>query len=104
MAYLLTDTILLSDVVDNYRHSSMSAWKLDPINFPSAPSLSWNCFIYNYKPMIQSFYKDDEPILKLIIENMRGGISGRGELTYANVYDSQVRLKDSILKNALKKE
>jgi hypothetical protein len=82
----MTDTVLLADVVDHYRYSSMSAWKLDPINYPSAPSLSWNCFLYNYKPQIQSFCKADEPILKLIIENMRGGISSRGELTYANVY------------------
>jgi hypothetical protein len=65
----------------------MEAWGLDPLNFPSAPSLSWNSFMYNYKPKIQTFCKDDEEILKLVISNMRGGISCRGELIYANVYD-----------------
>jgi hypothetical protein len=84
--YQLTDVVLLADVVENYRASSIEAWGLDPLNFPSAPSLSWNSFMYNYKPKIQTFCKDDEEILKLVVSNMRGGISSRGELTYANVY------------------
>jgi hypothetical protein len=77
---------LLSDVVESYRVSSIAAWGLDPLNFPSAPSLSWNSFMHNYNPKIETFCESDESILKLIIENMRGGISSRGELTYVNVY------------------
>jgi hypothetical protein len=42
--------------------------------------------MHNYNPNIETFGKADEPILNLIIKNMRGGISSRGELTYAKVY------------------
>jgi hypothetical protein len=59
MVYHLTDVVLLADVVENYRASSMEAWGLDPLNFPSVPSLSWNSFMYNYKPKIQTFSKAD---------------------------------------------
>jgi hypothetical protein len=89
LVYQLTDVVLLADVVENYRTSSIEAWGLDPLNFPSAPSLSWNSFMYNYKPKIETFSKADEEILKLVVNNMRGGISSRGELLYANVYASQ---------------
>jgi hypothetical protein len=39
------------------------------------------------KKKIHHFGEGDENILKLIINNMRGGICSRGELTYMNVYN-----------------
>jgi hypothetical protein len=55
MVYLLTDVVLLADVMENYKSSSIAAWGLDPLNFSSAPSLSWNSFMHNYKPKIETF-------------------------------------------------
>jgi hypothetical protein len=85
-AYLTSDVVLLADVMESYRKISIETWGLDPINFPSAPSLSWNNFVYYYKPKIELFCQDDEQILKMVVNNMRGGICSRGELTFANVY------------------
>jgi hypothetical protein len=72
--------------MESYRRLSIQTWGLDPLNFPSAPSLSWNNFVYYFKPKIELFCQDDEQILKLVVDNMRDGICSRGELTFVNVY------------------
>jgi hypothetical protein len=86
-AYLLSDTILLAGVVENYRNFSLAEHKFcDPICFPSAPSFTMNKFLTILgEKRIYYFSKQDAAILKMIVDNMRGGICSRGELTYMNV-------------------
>jgi hypothetical protein len=88
-AYLLSDTVLLADVVENYRNFSLKEHDFcDPICFPSAPSFTMNKFLTIMgKKKIHHFGERDKNILKLIVNNLRGGICSRGELTSMNVYD-----------------
>jgi hypothetical protein len=87
--YLISDVILLTEVVENYRKMSLDNYGLDPLRFPSAPSLSWNAFLKYTNTTIETFCKSDFEILKMVAENMRGGICSRGEITYMNVYGKE---------------
>ena len=40
--YLITDTLLLCDIFENWQNISLEHYGLDPASFPTAPSLSWN--------------------------------------------------------------
>ena len=40
--YLLTDTILLCDVMENFRSTTMEQFKLDAIHFYTTPGFSWS--------------------------------------------------------------
>jgi hypothetical protein len=45
--YLTTDTLLLSDVFENFRHVSMANYRLDPAHYLTTPSLTWDaCLKY----------------------------------------------------------
>jgi len=76
--------ILLADVFENYRETSLMNYNLDPVKFPSAPSLSWNAFLKYTGVSIQL---PGEEIIRLVSSNMRGGICSSGDLYYANVYE-----------------
>jgi hypothetical protein len=82
-AYLLSDTVLLANVVENYRNFSPKENILyDPLCFSSALSFTMNKFLtIQGEKTIYHFAKKDEKILKLIVNIMRGGICSRGELT-----------------------
>jgi hypothetical protein len=88
-AYLLSLTVLLANVVENYRNFSLKDHDLcDPLCFPSAPSFTMNKFLtIMVEKKIYHFVEKDEKILKLIVNNMRGGICSQGELNFMNVYD-----------------
>ncbi|MCS7318095.1 MAG: DNA polymerase [Candidatus Dojkabacteria bacterium] len=91
IAYLKSDVVLLADCFESYRRLSKRIYGLDPALFVSAPSLSWNAFLKFTQSKIQTFEdsENDKQILKIIIDNMRGGICSRGELIYANTVDKK---------------
>ena len=41
--------LLLSDVFETFRETSLSYYKLDPANYISAPSLSWDAMLLKTK-------------------------------------------------------
>lgn len=43
--YLKTDVMLLADVFETFRKLSLDAYKLDPCNYVSSPSLAWDALL-----------------------------------------------------------
>ena len=41
--YLKSDVLLLSDVFENFRKTSIEHYKLDPTDFITATSCAWSC-------------------------------------------------------------
>ena len=39
--YIQRNTLLLADVFENFRNMFVKIYKLDPVNFFSAPELTW---------------------------------------------------------------
>ena len=40
-SYVQTDTLLLTDVFENFRNKCIKKYELDPLHFVSAPGLVW---------------------------------------------------------------
>ena len=43
--YLYTDVLLLSDIFETFRRTSMSFFDIDPCHYISLPSFGWNCML-----------------------------------------------------------
>ena len=43
--YVQSDTLLFSDIYENFRNICLSIYKLDPTYFVSAPGLSWQTWL-----------------------------------------------------------
>ena len=42
--YVQSDTLLLDDLLENFRNKCIEIYKLDPAHFVSAPGLAWQAF------------------------------------------------------------
>ena len=45
--YVLSDTLLLADVFNNFRNICLKIYELDPARFFSAPGLAWQAALKN---------------------------------------------------------
>ena len=43
--YVLSDTLLLADVYENFRNMCLDKYELDPVHFVSAPGLAWQAYL-----------------------------------------------------------
>ena len=71
--YLLTDVLLLSDIIDSFRNTCLINYKLDPCHYYTAASLSWDAMLKYTKVTLEYIYKQD--ILEFFEKQIRGGIS-----------------------------
>ena len=82
--YLKCDVLLLTDIMQNFRKTSLTRLKLDPCNYLTTPSLSWDAML-NMTKVRLGLIHDEET--RLIFENnKRGGIvqAGGRRLIHAN--------------------
>ncbi|QKS69572.1 PolB [Drosophila-associated adintovirus 2] len=71
--YLESDVIILADVFENFRTICHSIYKLDPINYVTAPSISWDAMLKYTKVKLELISNSDiYNFLKLAI---RGGLT-----------------------------
>ena len=71
--YMMTDTLLLADVFENYRNTILKNYMLDPAHFFTAPSLSWSAGLLFTKVKLEIPRDID---MHIFIDNaLVGGIS-----------------------------
>ena len=71
--YLRTDVLLLADVFENFRGTSFNQYGLDPANYYTSPSLSWDALLKHTGVELELLTNID---MHLFIEKgLRGGIS-----------------------------
>ncbi|XP_050505444.1 uncharacterized protein LOC126883817 [Diabrotica virgifera virgifera] len=71
--YLKSDVLLLADVFENFRRNCLFNYKLDPAQYLTAPSLSWDAMLR--KTNIQLELLTDIDMLHFFKKGIRGGIS-----------------------------
>lgn len=72
MLYLKTDVLLLADIFENFREICLKHYKLDPLNFLTAPSLSWNAMLKSTDVKIHLIV--EIAMLAFIQRHIRGGL------------------------------
>ena len=70
--YVQSDTLLLSDVFENFRDKCLDIYQLDPIYFLSAPGLSWQACLR--KIGIELELLTDSDMLLTFEDGTRGGM------------------------------
>ncbi|XP_064488299.1 uncharacterized protein LOC135400385 [Ornithodoros turicata] len=71
--YLLTDTLLLADVFQNFRKWTLDVHKIEPLHFVSLPGLSMSCALKMSEIQLELIH---DPDAYLLIENgLRGGVT-----------------------------
>ena len=72
ITYLKCDVLLLADVFEKFRKSSMEYYNLDPANYISAPGLAWDAMLL--KTNIKLELITDIEVLKMYENMKRGGL------------------------------
>ena len=70
--YVQSDTLLLSDVFNNFRDMCLKEYELDPAHFLSLPGLAWQACLK--KTNIELELLTDYDMLLMVEEGIRGGI------------------------------
>lgn len=71
--YLKCDVLLLADVFESFRQTTMNSFGLDPAYYVSAPQLSWDCMMR--MTGCELTLLNDPAMFALLNDNLRGGIS-----------------------------
>ena len=70
--YLRSDTLLLTDVFENFRNACLNNYELDPTHFASLPGLAWQACLK--KTNVELELITDYDMLLMIEDGIRGGI------------------------------
>ena len=95
--YLVSDVLLLTDVLENFRKTCMQHYKLDPCHYFTSPGLSWDAMLKmtNIKLELMS----DVDMFLFIEKGMHGGVSyianryGNANNKYMKEYNEKVPSK-----------
>jgi hypothetical protein len=86
--YLKPDILLLSDVFENFRKTSIENYKLDPANFITAASYAWSCMLL--KTGVELELITDPKILDIFERSKRGGLTFVGSKRYVKANNKDV--------------
>ena len=71
--YVRSDTLLLADIFENFRHACLNNYELDPAHFVSLPGLAWQACLKK-KTNVELELITDYDMLLMIEDGIRGGI------------------------------
>lgn len=71
--YLLTDTLLLACVFENFRSTCMKHYKLDPVRYFSLAGYAWDSALYASKQELELLV--DQTMYNMFEVGIRGGVS-----------------------------
>ena len=86
-----SDTLLLADVVENFRNMCINVYELDPVHFLTAPGLAWQASLK--KTDVKLELLTDPDMLLMVKEGIRGGMChavhryAKGNNKYMKDYD-----------------
>jgi hypothetical protein len=84
MTYLESDVVLVAEVFENYRQTSMKMFGLDPARFVSVQSMTMTNWLKYSGLTIEVL--SNRTMYEFFHSAVRGGMCLVGELTYAHVY------------------
>ena len=87
--YVQSDTLLLSDVFENFRNKCLEIYELDPIYFVSAPGLAWQACLKKTEVKLELI--TDYDMLLMIEKGIRDKIC---EATYRYVKANNKSMKN----------
>ena len=70
--YVISDTLLLADIFENFRQSCLKNYELDPAHFVSLPGLAWQACLE--KANVELELLTDYDMLLMVEEGIRGAI------------------------------
>ena len=70
--YVQSDTLLLAEVLENFRNKCIEIYELDPAHFLSAPGLAWQCCLKKTEVELELLTNID--MLLMVEKGIRGGI------------------------------
>jgi DNA polymerase type B, organellar and viral. len=71
--YLISDVLLLADIFENFRKVSLQNYNLDPAQYVTAPSLSWDAMLRKTGVTLELL--TDIDMLHFFRKGIRGGVS-----------------------------
>ena len=71
--YMETDVMLLADVFETFRENILEKYKLDPVHFMTAPSLTWTAGLKKTRVELQIL--TDPDMCMFVDQGLMGGIS-----------------------------
>ena len=91
--YVRSDTLLLTDIFENFRKSCLKNYELDHAHFVSSPGLAWQACLKNTNVELELL--TDYDMLLMVEEGIRGGIChtvqryAHANNKYMNDYDKK---------------
>ena len=70
--YVQSDTLLLTDVFENFRNKCIEIYELEPAHFLSAPGLAWQACLKKTRVKLELL--TDIDMLLIVEKGIRGGI------------------------------
>ena len=86
--YLKTDVVLLVDVFEHFRKSSIKHYRLDPANFITAASFAWSAMLL--KTGVELELITDPKILDIFERSKRGGLTFVGSKRYVKANNKHI--------------
>ena len=86
--YVQCNALLLADVFENFRDKCIEIYKLDPVNFLSAPGLAWQASLKKTEVKLELLTDND--MLLMVEEEIKGGMC-QAVYRYAKANDKYMK-------------
>ena len=96
-SYVQSDTLLLSDVFENFRNMCLKIYELDPVYFVSAPGLAWQACLK--MTIVKLELLTDYDMILMTENSIKGGIC-QATYRYAKANDKYMKNYDKNIESS----